>query len=84
MSLGPDPAGGFRLTGITLDVSGDVDGLDADGFQTAAETAKASCPVSKALAGVDITPQRHPASDGDVGAAATRALSDPRDRGERR
>jgi lipoyl-dependent peroxiredoxin len=55
VSLGPDPAGGFRLTGITLDVSGDVDGLDADGFQTAAETAKASCPVSKALAGVDIS-----------------------------
>ena len=27
VSLGPDPAGGFRLTGITLTVSGDVDGL---------------------------------------------------------
>jgi lipoyl-dependent peroxiredoxin len=55
VSLGPDPAGGFRLTGITLDVSGDVDGLDAAGFQSAAEEAKASCPVSKALAGVEIT-----------------------------
>ena len=26
VSLGPDPAGGFRLTGITLTVSGDVEG----------------------------------------------------------
>jgi lipoyl-dependent peroxiredoxin len=55
VSLGPDPAGGFKLTGIALDVSGDVDGLDAAGFREAAETAKASCPVSKALTGVDIT-----------------------------
>jgi osmotically inducible protein OsmC len=55
VSLGPDPAGGFRLTGITLTVSGDVDGLDADGFEAAAEVAKAGCPVSKALTGVDIT-----------------------------
>ena len=55
VSLGPDPAGGFKLTGITLNVSGDVEGLDAAGFQTAAEEAKANCPVSKALAGVEIT-----------------------------
>jgi osmotically inducible protein OsmC len=54
VSLGPDPAGGFRLTGITLNVSGDVDGLDAAGFRTAAEEAKAGCPVSKALTGVEI------------------------------
>ena len=55
VSLGPDPAGGFRLTGITLNVSGEVDGLDAAGFQQAAEEAKAGCPVSKALTGVEIT-----------------------------
>jgi osmotically inducible protein OsmC len=55
VSLGSDPAGGFRLTGITLNVSGDVDGLDADGFRAAAEEAKAGCPVSKALTGVEIT-----------------------------
>ena len=55
VSLGPDPAGGFRLTGITLTVSGDVDGLDADRFAAAAEAAKVGCPVSKALTGVDIT-----------------------------
>ncbi len=55
VSLGPDPAGGFKLTGITLVVSGDVDGLDAAGFEAAAEAAKVGCPVSKALTGVDIT-----------------------------
>ena len=55
VSLGPDPAGGFKLTGITLVVSGDVDGLDAAGFQAAADAAKLGCPISKALTGVDIT-----------------------------
>jgi osmotically inducible protein OsmC len=56
VSLGPDQAnGGFRLTGITLTVRGEVDGLDAAGFEKAAQEAKVGCPVSKALAGVDIT-----------------------------
>jgi osmotically inducible protein OsmC len=55
VSLGPDPAGGFRLTGIALKVRGEVTGLDADGFARAAAEAKATCPVSKALTGVDIT-----------------------------
>jgi osmotically inducible protein OsmC len=55
VSLGPDPAGGFRLTGITLTVRGEVEGLDADAFGKVAEQAKASCPVSKALTGVEIT-----------------------------
>jgi lipoyl-dependent peroxiredoxin len=55
VGLGPDPAGGFRLTGIKLTVRGQVEGLDSDGFLKAAETAKESCPVSKALAAIDIT-----------------------------
>ena len=55
VSLGPDPAGGFRLTGIKLTVRGEVEGLDADQFAQAAAAAKATCPVSKALTGVDIT-----------------------------
>jgi osmotically inducible protein OsmC len=56
VSLGPDQAnGGFRLTGIRLTVRGEVDGLDATGFEKAAQAAKAGCPVSKALTGVDIT-----------------------------
>lgn len=55
VSLGPDPAGGFRLTGIALTVGGQVDGLDAAGFEKAAQEAKVTCPLSKALTGVDIT-----------------------------
>jgi osmotically inducible protein OsmC len=55
VTLGPDPAGGFRLTGITLTVVGEVTGLDEARFLKAAEEAKAGCPVSKALTGVDIT-----------------------------
>lgn len=55
VSLGEDPAGGFMLTGIALTVRGEVDGLDSDGFVRAAEAAKAGCPVSKALTGVEIT-----------------------------
>jgi osmotically inducible protein OsmC len=55
VSLGPDPAGGFRLTGIELTVRGEVDGLDAAGFEKAAEAASTTCPVSKALTGVEIT-----------------------------
>ncbi|QIG45290.1 OsmC family peroxiredoxin [Nocardioides anomalus] len=56
VSLGPDSAnGGFRLTGIKLTVRGEVDGLDEAGFKEAAEAAKANCPISKALTGVDIT-----------------------------
>jgi lipoyl-dependent peroxiredoxin len=55
VTLGPDPAGGFRLTGILLTVRGEVDGLDAAAFQEAATAAKAGCPISKALTGVEIT-----------------------------
>jgi osmotically inducible protein OsmC len=55
VSIGADPAGGLRLTGILLTVRGTVDGLDEAGFVAAAEDAKVSCPVSKALTGVDIT-----------------------------
>ena len=56
VSLGQDKEnGGFKLTGIALKVRGEVEGLDADGFKKAAEAAKAGCPVSKALTGVEIT-----------------------------
>jgi osmotically inducible protein OsmC len=51
--VGPDPAGGLRIKAIKLTVRGKVEGLDEAGFQAAAEAAKAGCPVSKALAGVD-------------------------------
>jgi lipoyl-dependent peroxiredoxin len=55
VTLAPDPAGGFRISGIALTVRGEVDGLDEEGFKQAAETSKAGCPVSKALTGTDIT-----------------------------
>ncbi|GAB3013948.1 osmotically inducible protein OsmC [Nocardioides flavus (ex Wang et al. 2016)] len=56
VELGEDKeAGGFKLTGITLTVRGEVEGLDEAGFADAAEKAKAGCPISKALAGVEIT-----------------------------
>ena len=55
VSLGPDPAGGFRLTGIKLTVRGEVDGLNAEQFAQVAQAAKEGCPVSKALTGVEIT-----------------------------
>ncbi|MCI2238639.1 OsmC family protein [Paenibacillus sp. TRM 82003] len=55
VSLGPDPAGGFRLTGIQLKVTGEVSGIDAETFARTAQAAKETCPVSKALTGVEIT-----------------------------
>jgi osmotically inducible protein OsmC len=47
--------GSFRITRIELDTEGEVPGLDAKGFAEHAETAKKSCPVSVALAGVQIS-----------------------------
>ncbi len=55
VTLGADPAGGFRLTGIKLTVRGEVEGLDAEAFKRVAEQAKDTCPISKALTGVEIT-----------------------------
>ena len=43
---------GFAIPRIELELEGTVPGLDAAAFQKHAETAKASCPVSKALSGV--------------------------------
>ena len=55
VTLGPDPVGGFKLTGIKLTVRGEVSGVDSDTFLAAANDAKANCPISKALTGVEIT-----------------------------
>lgn len=57
VTLGPDPAGGFRIRSIVLNVSGSADGVSADDFAKIAEQAKAGCPVSKALTGTDISLQ---------------------------
>ena len=46
---------GTGITGIALSVVGEVPGMSAEDFQSAAEGAKEGCPVSKALAGTTIT-----------------------------
>ena len=45
---------GFRISRIDLSTTADVPGIDDAAFREQADTAKANCPVSKALAGVDI------------------------------
>jgi osmotically inducible protein OsmC len=47
--------GSFRLTRIELQTEAEVPGLDAKAFVEHAETAKTTCPVSVALAGVPIS-----------------------------
>ena len=47
--------GAPTITGIKLTVRGEVEGLDAAAFEKAAQAAKVGCPVSKALAGTEIT-----------------------------
>src|SRR3954463_6032262 len=44
---------GFKITHITLDTEARVPGIDESEFQEQAEAAKAGCPVSQALAGVE-------------------------------
>ena len=44
--------GGFRITRIDLVTRGDVPDIDEAEFNKHAETAKATCPVSRALAAV--------------------------------
>jgi len=46
---------GTGITGVLLRVTGQVEGIDADGFAAAAEDAKKNCPVSQALTGTTIT-----------------------------
>ncbi|HEU4568599.1 MAG TPA: OsmC family protein [Marmoricola sp.] len=46
---------GEGITGIKLTVRGQVEGIDADQFQSLAEGAKDGCPVSQALKGTTIT-----------------------------
>jgi osmotically inducible protein OsmC len=55
VNFGPDPAGGFQITGITLIARSEVDGLDDAAYQDAAQRAKEGCPISKALAATAIT-----------------------------
>ncbi len=46
---------GFKIMKIELNLKGKVPGIDNDKFQELANNAKGGCPVSKALAAVDIS-----------------------------
>jgi osmotically inducible protein OsmC len=46
--------GGFAITRIDLTTVGEVPGIDEAEFRTIAEAAKVGCPISKALAAVEI------------------------------
>jgi lipoyl-dependent peroxiredoxin len=46
---------GFKITRIELDNESTVPGLDENAFQEHAKKAKEGCPVSQALAGVEIS-----------------------------
>ena len=54
VNLGPDPAGGFHISTISLVVRARIPGLTAEAFQTFAEAAKNGCPISKLYAGTTI------------------------------
>lgn len=49
VEFGPKAGGGFEVRSSTLEVKGWVPGLDAAGFEKAAEGAKTGCPISAAL-----------------------------------
>jgi osmotically inducible protein OsmC len=47
---------GFKITKIELSIRGEVEGIDDQAFQQAAQGAKENCPVSQALKGnVEVT-----------------------------
>ena len=47
--------GGFAITRIELETEAEVPGIDPNAFQEQAKAAKENCPVSKALAGTQIS-----------------------------
>ena len=55
--------GGFGITRIELSTGGEVPGADEDEFRRHAESAKETCPVSKALAGVEVSLEASLAGD---------------------
>ena len=46
---------GARITSMRLSVRGEVEGIHDEAFNAAAQEAKAGCPVSNALEGLEIT-----------------------------
>lgn len=54
--VGMDKVGeGFKIISVNLSTEAEVPGIGDQDFQTLAEKAKATCPVSQALAGTKIT-----------------------------
>lgn len=49
VTFGPKAGGGFEVKSSAIEVTGEVPGMDADGFQKAADGAKEGCPISAAL-----------------------------------
>jgi osmotically inducible protein OsmC len=54
---------GFAITNVALGTVGEVPGVDADAFARLAQQAKDTCPVSRALAGTEITLEARLAND---------------------
>jgi osmotically inducible protein OsmC len=54
---------GFAITTIALETVGEVPGVDAETFARLARQAKDTCPVSRALAGTEITLEARLAGD---------------------
>lgn len=57
VSVEPKDGGGFSITGSDLTLMADVPGIADDVFQAIAGKAKSGCPVSVALASIEITLQ---------------------------
>ena len=55
VSVEPADGGGFEINKSHLQLSARVPGIDNDEFMKLANTAKTGCPVSKALAGTEIS-----------------------------
>ena len=49
VEFGPKAGGGFEVKSSSLEVRGQVPGIDQAAFQKAAEGAKTGCPISAAL-----------------------------------
>jgi osmotically inducible protein OsmC len=54
VTLAAQPEGGFRISRVLLETEATVPGIDEAKFTEVAEAAKQNCPVSRALAGVEI------------------------------
>lgn len=55
ITIGPVPTGGQAISKSALTLRGNVPGMSAAEFAELAAKAKAGCPVSKALASIEIT-----------------------------